>query len=233
MRCAFSTIWQTLAAGLLALVAGGITVFGTLAAANRQVKAANESADHQIKAAAAAADRQVAAAQEQTQAAQRQTAVMREIERRRIAREGYAFHSMLEAAMSAVIEDVAAARNLPPPSPGSEAYSVQAYAVRQSVRRTGFNELRNAFLRFGGTLTTQNFLQLDKEIEDFARQWLPAPPGNPALYSMVRPPIGVNAGLQEQLDRIESRAIALREEATIGMRLCRDELAKEAINLES
>ena len=38
---------------------------------------------------------------------------MREIERRRLAREGYAFHAMLEAAMGAVIEDVGAARELP------------------------------------------------------------------------------------------------------------------------
>ena len=112
--------WQTLVAGLLALIAAGGTVWGTLAAANRQVKAANEAADRQIKAAAAAADRQVAAAQEQTQAAQRQTAVTREIESRRIAREGYAFHAMLKAAMEAVIDDVEAARNLPFPSPGTD-----------------------------------------------------------------------------------------------------------------
>jgi hypothetical protein len=56
------------------------------------------------------ATREVTAAQEQTKAAQQQTAVTREIERRRIAREGYAFHAMLEAAMGAVIEDVGAAR---------------------------------------------------------------------------------------------------------------------------
>jgi hypothetical protein len=51
--------WQTLIAGLLALVAAGGTVWGTLAVAKRQVKAANEAADRQIKAATAAADRQV------------------------------------------------------------------------------------------------------------------------------------------------------------------------------
>jgi hypothetical protein len=69
------------------------------------------------------ANREIAAAQEQTKAAQRQTAVTREIERRRISREGYAFHAMLEAAMGAVIEDVKAARNLPPPAAGGMAYS--------------------------------------------------------------------------------------------------------------
>jgi len=68
--------WQTLATGFLALGAGWWTV-----------RATKKSAD-----------RQVVAAQGQTKAAQRQTAVTREIERRRIAREGYAFHAMLEAA---------------------------------------------------------------------------------------------------------------------------------------
>jgi hypothetical protein len=56
--------WQTLIAGLLALLAGGGTVWGTFRAANRQVKAANDAADREIKAAN---------------------------ERRRIAREGYGF----------------------------------------------------------------------------------------------------------------------------------------------
>jgi len=39
--------------------------------------------------------------------------------------------------------------------------------VRQRVKRAGFVELRSALVRFGGPLTAQ-FLQLDKEIEDFA-----------------------------------------------------------------
>jgi hypothetical protein len=40
--------------------------------------------------------------------------------------------------------------------------------------------------------------------------------------------IGVNAGLSEQLDRIQQQAIELRETA----KLCSDELAKDLINLE-
>ena len=44
-------------------------------------------------------------------------------------------------------------------------------------------------------------------------------------------PLGVNAGLSEQLDRIEQQAIELRDKAATGMKLCRDELAKELINL--
>jgi hypothetical protein len=167
--------WQTLIAGLLALAAGVITVVATMKSANREI----------------------AVAQEQTKAAQHQTEVMRENERRGIAREGYAFHAMLEAALRAVIEDVGAARNLPPPSPTSRnnTYSPQAYAVRQRVKRAGFTELRNAFLRFGGPLTAQ-FLQLDKEIEDFAGQSTTA--FNPASGFPMQS-MGVNAGLREQL----------------------------------
>jgi hypothetical protein len=200
--------WQTLITGLLAVLAALGTVWTTINSANREI----------------------ATAQEQTKAAQRQTAVTREIERRRIAREGYAFHAMLEAAMGAVIEDVEAARNLPPPTAG-DTYSTQAYAVRQRVKRTGFNELRNAFLRFGGTQTSQ-FLQLDKEIEDFAGQWMPTPHLGPSGAVIPQPPVGVNAGLEEQLARIEQQANELRQHAAGGMKLCRDELAKELIDLE-
>jgi hypothetical protein len=76
----FIGYWQTLIAGVLALVAGAGTVWATIISANREI----------------------AVAQEQTKAAQRQTEVTREIERRRIARERYAFYAMLEAAMGAV-----------------------------------------------------------------------------------------------------------------------------------
>jgi hypothetical protein len=200
--------WQTLIAGVLALIAGAGTVWGTMKSANRQI----------------------AVAQEQTKVAQRQTEVTREVERRRIAREGYAFYVMLEAAMGAVIEDVGAARNLPPPSPTSRnnTYSVQAYAVRQRVKRAGFTELRSAFLRFGGSLTTLLFLQLDKEIEDFAGRAMTSI--NSATGASIQ--MGVNAGLEEQLDLIEQRAIALRAEAAGGAKHCLDELAKELVNLE-
>jgi hypothetical protein len=91
----------------------------------------------------------------------------------------------------------------------------------------GFNELRNAFVRFGGTQTSQ-FLQLDKEIEDFARQWIPSTPHlGPSGAVIPQPPVGVNAGLEEQLARIEQQANELRQHAANGMKLCRDELANE------
>lgn len=190
--------WQTLIAGLLGLAGGFVAYFGARGAAKRQVKAANETADREIKAASDAAADQVAAAREQTEH-------MREMERLRISREGFAFHAMLAAAMAAVIEDVSAARAMPPPNnPSGRAYSTNAYAVRQRVKRTGFPELRAAFLHQGGPSLTKMFLRLDKEIEDFAGQWIPA---SPTLAT------GVNAGIEEQLERIEEQARLLQHEA--------------------
>jgi signal transduction histidine kinase len=216
--------WQTLIAGGLALFAGVVTVWGTLRAANRQVKTANDAADREIKATTDAANRQITAAQEQTAAAQYQTAVTRELERRRIAREGYAFHAMLAAAMSAVIADVEAARKLPAPtSTGGE--TREAYVIRQRMKRAGFAELRHAFLHFGGTQTAE-FLQLDKQIEDLAAQCsTPINPGSGFPMSSV----GRNEGLFEQLDLIEHQARELLDHATGGIKLCREELAKELI----
>src|SRR6516164_11374331 len=188
--------WQTLLAGVLALVAGAGTVWVTIKSANREITAA----------------------QEQTKAAQHQTEVTREIERRRIAREGYAFHTMLEAAMAIVIEDVEATRKSWSSLPADH-HSPQAYAARQRVKRTGFAELRGAFLRFGGPLT-EPFLRLDKEIDDYSSQWITR--FNPV--SSTSQNIGVSAGLHPQLDSIERQATTLRDEAARGLKLCRNEL---------
>jgi hypothetical protein len=209
--------WQTLIAGGLALFAGVVTVWGTLRAAKRQVKAANDAADREIKAASDTANRQITAAQEQTAAAQHQTGVMRDMERRRIAREGYAFYAMLEAAMGAVIDDAQAARQLFPGTPGPD--TPQAFRARQRIKRAGFTELRGAFLRIGGPLT-EKFLRLDTEIANFAEQWMDVAVNT--SHNLAR--LGAHAGFSEQLDRIEQQATALREEAT---KRCRDELVKE------
>ena len=42
---------------------------------------------------------------------------------------------------------------------------------------------------------------------------------------------GANAGLLDQLDGIEQQAMELRDQAAGGMKLCRDELAKELIDI--
>jgi hypothetical protein len=193
--------WQTLIAGVLALAAGVGAVVATIKSAGREITAA----------------------QAQTKAAQHQTAVTREIEGRRLAREGYAFHVMLEAAMGAVIEDAEEARKMfagPPPVGSSRA----AYEVRQRIKRAGFAELRGAFLRFGGTLTAP-FLHLDSEIEDFAAQWINVPSATGP--DPVRE--GAHARLHEQLDQIRQQAIELHRKAADGVKFCRDELAKELV----
>jgi hypothetical protein len=97
--------------------------------------------------------------------------------------------------------------------------------MRQRVRRAGFAELRNAFVRFGERHTSE-FFQLDKEIEDFAGQFMTQV--NPATGFQHF--IGINDGLQEQLDRIEEQANKLRDWAAGGMKFCRDELAKGEIS---
>jgi hypothetical protein len=175
--------WQTLIAGVLALAAGAGTVWVTIRSASREIDAA----------------------QQQTRATRRQTEVARETERRRIAREGYAFHAMLEGAMSVVIEDVQAGRKL---LSGSGPLPAEGPLVNQ----TGFEELRGAFLRFGGTLTAR-FLRLDKDIK---AQWVT--PGDSTVFN--------------NLDRIERQAISLRDEAAGGIKLCLDELAKELLAID-
>ncbi len=61
-------------------------------------------------------------------------------------------------------------------------------------------------------MLTDKFLQLDKEIEAFTGQWM--------LYSPTQP-MGVNAGIQEQLNCIEQQAELLRCEAENRMEINR------------
>ena len=77
--------WQTLIAGVFALLAGFGTVWVTRHIANRQITASREEAD-----------RVIAATREQTE-----TTV--HLERQRVLSEASAFHAMLEAAMARVL----------------------------------------------------------------------------------------------------------------------------------
>src|SRR5216683_3614609 len=79
--------WQTLTAGILAVSAACLTVWATIRSANREISAA----------------------QKQTAVAQDQIDMTLRMERRRIARESYAFYMVLGAAMGIVIDDAAAA----------------------------------------------------------------------------------------------------------------------------
>jgi hypothetical protein len=182
--------WQTLITGVLALIAATATVLATIKAANREISAAQE-----------------------------QIAVTLRVERRRIARESYAFFAMLEAAMGAVVEDIEAARLIFAAEPQHIGESTLAYQARQRVKKTAFADLRSACLRLGGRLTTP-FLRLDKNIDDFAEQWITAPSAGDPIRK------GTNAGLVIELNTLKLQAVALREEAGNGMKRCSAVLAE-------
>jgi hypothetical protein len=192
--------WQTLIAGLiagvLALIAAGATIWGTVKSANRQIKAA----------------------QEQVKAARDQTAVLRDIEDHRLASEAFAFHSMLEAAMGRVIEDARAAEVMKWRGGTTVAHLTEAYEARRRIKRTGFVELRSGLLRFGGALTTP-LLRLDGEIENFAAQ-VRTQRGN-AANAFWEQNFGEVEGLAQSLTSIKQQADALRDEAQTGMERCR------------
>jgi hypothetical protein len=169
--------WQTLIAGVLALVAAIGTIWATRSAARRQI----------------------AASQESTAVAERQIETTIHLEHLRGAREGFAFYAMFEAAMDRVLAEAADARKeFPGPSPGLER---RAYFARTSFSKKAFNELRGACLTHGSRLT-EKFLELEKEIDDFA--------------SRVMDGEGIPTALLAELDSIESVAKQLRAEAIVG-----------------
>lgn len=161
-----------------------------------------------------AAERTVAVAQDQI-------ATTRRIERRRIARESYAFYATVEAAMAGVVEDVEKAWQKKADGDVSGPKSVTAYEIRQGIRKHAFDELRSAFLRLGGLLTS-DFIGLERTIDEFASKCstLGVPPAPPMR-------IGENAGIETGLNGISGRAKALREKASDGMRRCMDVLNED------
>ncbi|HTR13890.1 MAG TPA: hypothetical protein VMI72_11700 [Roseiarcus sp.] len=170
--------WQTLAAGVLAVLAAILTILQTRSSAKREI----------------------AASKEQTDVARQQVETTLRLEQRRIAREGYAFSALLEAAMARVLSEVAEARGELLPS-----------AARQCFTKSAFSELRSACVRQGGRLTA-DFLNLECEIDSLASSFIEVE----GLYR-ERLRDGVPQGLTDQLSRIEIKASHLREEATAGM----------------
>jgi hypothetical protein len=142
--------WQTLVAGVLAVLA-----------AWRTIRATTKSADREVK-----------ASQEQTAVAQKQIETTIDLARRRDENEYDAFRLMLEAAMTRVLFEVEWARtaSTEPFAPTTAKVSVEAYTVRQCITKGGFAELRGACVRQGGPLTDE-FLYLECEIDSFASQW--------------------------------------------------------------
>jgi hypothetical protein len=191
--------WQTLFAGVLAVLA-----------AWRTIRATTKSAD-----------REVAASQAQTRATLQQTETSFALEQMRKESEASAFHVMLVAAMVRVRDEAALARTayqeLIVPQEMLEAIgagresgsSPKALAVRQCITKGAFAELRAACVRLGGDLTG-DFLDLEREIDSFASQY-------EDRYHMqsVTIRMGKHAGLDEQLARIETKAGELLQKAVL------------------
>ncbi len=196
--------WQTLIAGILALLAGFGTVVATMIIARRQIAASREEAD-----------RVIAATREQTGVTAEQTRTTVRLEQMRDASEANAFHVMLEAAMARVLAEAAWARETYPQYFGAgprrvyrpQGASVDALTVRQCITKGAFAELRAACVRQGSPLTGE-FLDLEREIDSFAMQW-----EDKIVNAGLLIRWGKHAGLSEQLALIETKAAALREKA--------------------
>jgi hypothetical protein len=140
--------WQTLIAGVLAVLAAGWTIWATIHSANREIKAS----------------------QAQTAVAQKQIETAIYFERMRDCDEGIAFFNVLEAAMERVLAETAFLRtSLIPRVPlSAQSESAQALNVRRGITKGAFAELRTTCLRRGGL--TSEFLDLEREIDSFAAQ---------------------------------------------------------------
>jgi hypothetical protein len=188
--------WQTLIAGVLALLAGFGTVAATMFIARRQIAASREEAN-----------RVIAATRAQTEAAVR-------LEDLRKADEALSFHVMLEAAMARVLAEAARARRTYLPILTQTAgLSLDGLVVRQCITKGAFAELRAACIRQGGDLTGE-FLDLEREIDSFASQY----EDRPTVTQGVTIRMGKLAGLDEQLASIERKATALRLAASLYRR---------------
>jgi hypothetical protein len=196
--------WQTLAAGLFALLAAVGTIWATRSTASRQIKAARKEAD-----------RVIAATRAQTEVTAKQTETTVRLAQKRDEDEYGAFRILLEAAMTRVLDEAAWARSVYPhlmtQTAGS---SVEALAVRQCITKGAFAELRGACVRQGSTLTRE-FLDLEAQIDNFASQLALDIQLSQAMLQPIRK--GKHAGLGEQLTVIEDKAIQLRDKAVAGM----------------
>ena len=190
--------WQTVIAGVLALVAAFGTILVTRRIANRQIAVSREEAD-----------RVIAATRVQTEATFKQTEAIVRLEDLRNASEAEAFRVMLEAAMARVLAEAARARRTYLPILTQTAgLSLDGLVVRRCITKGAFAELRAACIRQGGDLTGE-FLDIEREIDSFASQY----EDRPTVTQGVTIRMGKLAGLDEQLASIERKADALREKA--------------------
>jgi hypothetical protein len=177
--------WQTLIAGVFAVGAAVVTIWATIRSANREIFASRA----------------------QTAVAQKQIETTLRLERRRAAREGYAFCAMLNAAMSRVIAEVVEMT-------GRLATREQmlAFATLPKFTKSAFPEIRSACVSYGGLLTAE-FLDLEGEIEQFASQCT----NLQARFNHEHIPDAERERLLDKLRVIQVKAAHLREEGTTGM----------------
>lgn len=177
--------WQTLIAGVLAVLAAAGTIWATIKSANREV----------------------AASQEQTAVAKKQIETTIDLTQKRDAGEYDAFRIMLEAAMTQVFAEAAWARKTYPRTftQSTDDVSVEAYAVRRCITKGAFAELRGACVKMPSPLTGE-FLYLEGEINNFALQV-----GTYAFSGAAAMPVpkAKHAGLGDQLAVIEAKATEL------------------------
>ena len=170
--------------------------------------ATGSTAREQIAASRADADSMIAATRAQTDATFKQTETTIDLETQRKASEALAFHAMLEAAMARVLAEAAWVKKTSPQVLArTDIELFDGYVFRQRITKGAFAELRAACVRRGGPLTGE-FLDLEREIDNFASQWRDVP-----YAAEMRVRKGTHAGMGEQLARIETRAAALRKKA--------------------
>lgn len=179
-------------------------------AAKRTIAATKETADATIKATLQAADLEVTAAREQMAEQQR-------LALRQMYRESFAFFAMLFGAMDLLIDDVNRTYgeiNLVRQSGPSSTWGPWCRNADRALSRVGFGDLRPAFVRYGGHLTSA-FLRLDRDIEDVAR------------IARIQPADGLPTPdkVEAMVRKIEVQAEALKREADIEWQRSADLLA--------
>jgi hypothetical protein len=196
--------WQTLATGVLAVLAAFGTIWATVQSANREIKAAND----------------------QVAMARRQIETMLILDRKRDATERSRFLIALGAAARAVIASVAMARQMVPPGPPAAAPTPLAYQGRQRVLCPLFSDLRGACVRLGGDITLL-FVTLDQDITAFSANWIPDQSINGLAHR-----VGDTQSFHSELDRIENMAKALLDTSGLQNERCEDELQSLSAALE-
>src|SRR5271163_3802593 len=113
-----------------------------------------------------------------------------------------------DAAMVTLADDIEAARELAKDDRDEVAMTRLGHEARQRLKKTGFSDLRSAFVKHGGSLTVP-YLRLDKDIDKYIGACIVSSVGvggEDVNFGLMR-------GLFEQLDSIFSQSASIRESA--------------------